>query len=506
VIQVREKGLLRQVDPSDRRAPLKLLPVLGQDLDAHAAAPREAAPEGEVYASCDPRQAPWEKRVYFEVFGCQMNKLDGELMVGVLEDEGYRLTDNAEEAGVILFNTCAVREQAENRVFSRVGALRPLKKRRPGLVIGVLGCSAQNHRESILRRYPHVGIVCGTGEFLRLPELIETARRDGQVAALRLDLETTPRFSRTRNLGIHPHQAYVSVMRGCDQACTFCVVPRTRGKEVSRPVREIVDECRALADQGVREVTLLGQTVNSYGKRLAKGRAIGLHHVLHELSKIGGLERIRFITSHPRFMSTELIDAMASIEQVCPYLHLPVQSGSDAVLRRMLRTYTIDDYRRVIAQCREKIRGFALATDIIVGFCGETDAEFHETLSLVEEMRYQGAFVFRYSEREGTRAAANIDADDVPEDVKHARNQTLLQLQRRISTELHRERVGCVEEVLVEGVSKLDPGRLTGRNRAFQIVVFPGTAEERLEGKLVPVKITSSTALVLVGERVGPGR
>lgn len=472
--------------------------------------PAERASLSPRAASADAREVPWEKRVYFEVFGCQMNKLDSELMVDVLLEDGYRLTGDIRDAGVILYNTCAVREQAENRVFSKVGALKPLKRKRPGLVIGVLGCSAQNHREAIFKRYPQVGIVCGTGEFLRLPELIQIARKGGQVAALKLDLDNTPRFTRTKNLGPSPFQAFLSVMRGCDQACTFCVVPRTRGKEVSRPVREILDEAKALADGGVREITLLGQTVNSYGKRVdgARSRAIGLHHVLYELNKVSGLERIRFITSHPRFMSPELIDAMAGLEKVCEYLHLPVQSGSDNVLKRMLRTYTIDHYRHVVASCREKIRGFSLATDIIVGFCGETEEEFQATVRLLEEIRFQGAFVFRYSERKGTRAAES--ADDVAEEVKHERNQIILKLTQKIAAELNRDRVGSLEEVLVEGPSKLDPSRLTGRSRANQIVVFPGRAEDgsiddRLVGKLVQVKIVDSTPLVLVGERAGAG-
>lgn len=465
----------------------------------------EAMPEGEVYASEQAAEVPLDRRVYFEVFGCQMNKLDGELMMGTLLDAGYRMTEDPEHAGVILYNTCAVREQAENRVFSRVGALRRWKEKAPGRVIGVLGCSAQNHRDSIFERYPHVGIVCGTGEFLRLPELIDLARAQGQVSALALDLETTPRFTRTRNLGPTPAQAFVSVMRGCDQACTFCVVPRTRGKEISRPVREIVEEARALVDGGVREITLLGQTVNSYGKRLARGRAIGLHHILHELDKIRGLDRVRFITSHPRFMTTELVEAMAALPSVCPYLHLPVQSGSDEVLQRMLRTYTIDSYRRIVAECRERIADFALATDVIVGFPGETEAEHQQTCRLMEELRFQGAFVFRYSERSGTRAA-EVYRDDIPEELKRERNQQLLSLQERISGEVYASRVGALEPVLVEGPSKRDPTRLAGRNPRNQIVVFPGSREEGLEGQIVDVRITSSTPLVLVGERVGPPR
>jgi len=491
---------------------MRLLPVLDSTrASAHHGAPAGESPgePGSLGASLwEPESdqvasgTPWERRVYFEVFGCQMNKLDAELMLAALEEEGYRLTSDPRDAGVILYNTCAVREQAENRVFSRIGTLRRLKSKRPDLVIGVLGCSAQNHREAIFDRHPEVGIVCGTGEFLRLPELIQTARRTGRVAAL--DLSRSPVFTRTRNLGPSPFQAYVSVMRGCDQACTFCVVPRTRGKEVSRPVREIVEETKALVQGGVREITLLGQTVNSYGKRLAKGLAIGLEHVLHELDRIAGLERIRFITSHPRFMRPGLIEAMAGLDKVCEYLHLPVQSGSDDVLKRMLRTYTADHYRRVIVECRERIPGFALATDLIVGFCGETEAEFQETVRLVEEIRFDGAFIFKYSERKGTRAAEM--SDDVPEDVKRDRNQILLKLMERIMLECHRERVGAVEEVLVEGPSKLDPKRLTGRSRAHRIVVFPGTVEEGLVGKLVGVKITGATPLVLVGERAGEGR
>src|SRR5262245_8952037 len=322
------------------------------------------APLFRVPSAADSPLAPPEKRVYFEVFGCQMNKLDAELMLAALLDDGYSVVDAVERAGVVLYNTCAVRQHAVDRVFSKLGRLRARKKKEPGLIVGLLGCVAQQDGRDLLRRFPQVDIVCGTGEFLRLPRLIERARRDGPLAAL--DLEGEVRIERRRNLGPHPAQAYISVMRGCDQACTFCVVPATRGKEVSRPVAEVVEEARALAGQGVVEVTLLGQTVNSYGKRLAPGRRIGLHHLLHELNKIRGLERSRFITSHPRFMTQDLIDAMADLEKVCEYLHLPFQSGSDAVLRRMLRTYTVARYRDVIARCRARIRNFAAATDVIV--------------------------------------------------------------------------------------------------------------------------------------------
>ena len=465
----------------------------------------DGAPQDALLTADASAAVPFERRVWIEVFGCQMNKLDSELLLDVLLDGGYALCDRLEDAGVILYNTCAIREQAENKVFSKVGQLKALKRRRPDVVIGVLGCGAQNHQHDIFRRYPHVGIVCGPGEFLRLPDLIDEARRVGQVAALRLD--TPVRTRRTANLGPNPYQAFISVMRGCDMVCTYCVVPKTRGPEISRPVRDIIDEAKVLVDAGVREITLLGQTVNSYGKRLGRGRSIGLQHVLHELDKIAGLERIRFITSHPRFMNPELIDAMASLEKVTEYLHLPVQSGSDNVLRRMQRSYSTRHYRKVIEQCRERIPDLALATDWIVGFCGETDAEFEESVQLLREMRYQGSFIFRYSERAGTAAAAL--PDDVPEDVKRERNQILLDVQQEISREVYRASVGRETEVLVEGVSKKDANRWSGRNRRHQIVVFPkepaadGSSVPDLTGKLVPVRVVDATPLVLVGEQCG---
>ena len=433
-----------------------------------------------------------------EVFGCQMNKLDAELLASALLEHGYVLTEDMERAGVLLYYTCVVRKHAEDRVYSRIGLLKARKKLRPDLVIGILGCLAQSGGKELLRRFPHVDIVCGTAEFLRLPELIAEARQGRAVDALDLDAEV--RFERRWNLGPNPAQAYISVMRGCDQTCSFCIVPTTRGPEVSRSVAEIVEEARVLAGRGVVEVTLLGQTVNSYGKRLEPGRRIGLANVLRELDRIPGLERIRFITSHPRFMTEDLVAAMADLEKVCEYLHLPVQSGSDAQLRRMRRGYTSGRYREIIDRCRARIPGFVVATDFIVGFPGETDTEFEESLRLLEEVRFQGSFIFKYSPRPGTRAAEM--PDDVGEEVKKERNQTLLKLQQRISSEIHKARIGSEEEVLVEGISKNDPNRLTGRNRAHQIIVFPGRREEGLEGRLVRVRITAATPLTLIGERL----
>ena len=439
------------------------------------------------------------KRVYFEVFGCQMNKLDAELMLGSLLENGYTLTDRIEDAGAALYVTCSVRQHAEDRVLSKIGRLKARKKQDPDFVVGLLGCMAQNQPEVTTRKYPHIDIFCGTAEFLRIPQLIEEARDSGPIMAI--DLAADLKFERRRNYGPRRFQAFVSVMRGCDMTCTFCIVPKTRGKEISRPVAEIVDECKALVDDGVREVTLLGQTVNSYGKTLAPGRRIGLQHILHELNKLSGLDRIRFITSHPRFMNSELIEAMGELDSVCEYLHLPVQSGSDPVLKRMNRVYTADHYRKVITECREKIPDFALATDFIVGFPGETDDDFEKTCALMEEMDFQGSFVFKYSPRPDTKA--NDYPDDVPEPVKQERNQRLLAIQEKLSTRIYRERVGHVDEVLVEGPSRNDARRYTGRNRRHQIVVFPLPDDIRgsdVIGKLLPIKIVDSTALTLHGE------
>ncbi|MGQ9591446.1 MAG: tRNA (N6-isopentenyl adenosine(37)-C2)-methylthiotransferase MiaB [Planctomycetota bacterium] len=471
---------------------MRLLPILNPPPGG------AAAPEGSRTAARAAEEVPREKRVHFEVFGCQMNKLDAEIVLGALFERGYRLAQGIRDAGVILFETCAVREHAEDRVFSRIGALRALKEKRPDVVIAVLGCSAQNRGAEIFRRYPHVGVVCGPGELLRLPELLEEARRGRRAEALDLDADLAS--PRRRNLGPSPFQAYVSAVRGCDEACSFCVVPKTRGREVSRPVADIIEECRALAAGGVREITLLGQTVNSYGKRLAKGRRIGLHHVLEALQEIAGLERIRFVTSHPKYMSAELIEAMASLPKVCEYLHLPIQSGSDSVLRRMVRRYTAAEYRRIAEECRARIPRLVLATDFIVGFPGETEDEFAETLRLLDEVRFQGAFVFKYSERRGTRAA-RLHPDDVPDATKRARHRILLERVKDLALEHHRSRIGETVEVLVEGKSQLDPGRWTGRTRGFEIVVFPAVPGEDLAGAFVPVRVADATPLVLVGER-----
>ncbi len=457
----------------------------------------------------EPREVPRQRRVYFEVFGCQMNKLDAELMLEILVDAGYALTHDPQEAGVILFNTCSIREHSEDRVYSRLGALKPRKAREPELIIGVLGCIAQHYQQDLMRRLPHVDLVVGTREFHRLPQLIQEARAS-QDPLLATELDSPLVFARQRNLGPNSHQAYLSVMRGCDQVCTYCIVPTTRGKEVSRPPEVILEEARRLAEGGVREVTLLGQTVNSYGKRLADG--IGLHTLLYGLEEVQGIERVRFITSHPRFMRPKLIEAMATCKKTCPYLHLPVQSGSNSCLTRMRRTYDREYYLKVVDRCRHAIDGFALATDFIVGFPGETDAEFEESLSLIREVEFDHGYVFKYSPRPGT--VADGQPDDVPERVKKARHRILLDELQKNAEQKNRQLIGQRVEILVVGPSKSNATRFTGRTRDHRIVHYPakdgpskdGTAGGGEQaGVLLELEIDDATAFSLSGHRPDSG-
>ncbi len=435
-----------------------------------------------------------------------MNKLDSEVAAGQLVEAGYVPTEQSDDADVILINTCSVRQHAEDKVWSLLGALRALKARRPGLVLGVIGCMAQKERERILRRMPHVDLVCGPMELDRLPELVGDARRrQASPERSRRDACATggpllavgeghvgrvPRVVRRRQ---SPFQAFVAVMRGCDNFCSYCIVPYVRGREVSRPLDEVAAEARALVADGVKEVTLLGQNVNSYGRTFGDGTT--LVTLLRRLDHIEGLERLRFVTSHPKDASDELFHAMAELPSVCPYLHLPAQSGSNRVLRDMNRGYTREHYIERIARLREIVPGVEVASDFIVGFPGETEAEFEETVDLVRRAEFQNCFVFKYSPRGGTKAAEL--PDDVPWATKQERNRRILAVQQEIMRRRNAALVGRVLEVLVEGVSPRDPANLTGRSRANHIVAFPG--ETGLAGRTVSVTIVNSTALTLLG-------
>ncbi|NUN24469.1 MAG: tRNA (N6-isopentenyl adenosine(37)-C2)-methylthiotransferase MiaB [Candidatus Jettenia caeni] len=421
-----------------------------------------------------------------------MNKLDAELSLGLLQEEGYRIVDNVNEADVILFNTCSVRQHAEDKVYSHLGSLKTLKKRHPDVIVGVLGCMAQKDGEAIFKRMPHVDLVCGTRMFSRLPELILKIRSHGS-HVLAIDEDHIVNVKRAVTYRPNIHQAFVTVMRGCDNFCSYCIVPYVRGREVSRTITDIKEEVQALIANGCKEITLLGQNINSYGKGLQG--TITLGDLLSELNDLDGLDRIKFVTSHPADMSRDIIRTISRLEKVCEHLHMPAQSGSDQILKRMRRGYTSTYYRELIQFAKELIPHLTVASDFIVGFPGETEKDFQETVRLMEDMRFQNCFIFKYSPRTGTKAAEL--EDDVPDEIKRARNIRLLELQKCISLEENTKMIGKRVQVLVEGASKSDANRLSGRTKQNHIVVFNSPLD--LVGKLVNVMIHEVTDLTLYG-------
>lgn len=432
--------------------------------------------------------------VLIHVFGCQMNKLDGELIRSVLHEEGYRFTDRQEEAGIVLFVTCSVREHAEARVHSRLGALKQWKRSNPDAILGLMGCMAQKDGEKLIRQHPHLDLVVGTRDFPRIPEILERAKA-GERGLTSVDLDQSPSVKRKEGLRPHKFKAFLSIMRGCDRYCSYCVVPYVRGREESRPLEDVLEEARRLIDDGVLEITLLGQTVNHYDD----GRGNRLPDLLRRLDALPGLKRLGFITSYPAFVDQPLVEAIADCPRVLRCLHLPAQSGSDRILKRMNRRYTASDYLDVIASLREAVPDMELASDFIVGFPGESEEDYLATERLMEDVRFQQSFIFKYSPRPGTLAAKKYP-DDIPRAVKEERNARLLKLQERIGREKNREWVGRTVDVLVEGRSKRDPDRYTGRTVWNQIAAFP--ASPGMVGRMIPVKIASATALTLLGEVV----
>ncbi|TLD40212.1 MAG: tRNA-i(6)A37 methylthiotransferase [Candidatus Jettenia ecosi] len=432
------------------------------------------------------------KTVFFETFGCQMNKLDAELSLGLLQEEGYRIVDKVNEADVILFNTCSVRQHAEDKVYSHLGALKTLKKRHPDVIVGVLGCMAQKDGEAIFKRMPHVDLVCGTRMFSRLPELILKIRSHGS-HVLAIDEDHIVNVKRAVTYRPNIYQAFVTVMRGCDNFCSYCIVPYVRGREVSRTIADIKEEVQALIANGCKEITLLGQNINSYGKGLQG--TITLGDLLSELNDMDGLDRIKFVTSHPADMSRDIIRTISRLEKVCEHLHMPAQSGSDQILKRMRRGYTSAYYRELIQFAKELIPRLTVASDFIVGFPGETEKDFQETIKLMEDMHFQNCFIFKYSPRTGTKAAEL--EDDVPDEIKRARNIRLLELQKCISLKENTKMIGKRVQVLVEGASKSDANRLSGRTKQNHIVVFNSSLD--LVGKLVNVMIHEVTDLTFYG-------
>jgi tRNA-2-methylthio-N6-dimethylallyladenosine synthase len=433
------------------------------------------------------------KRLYLLSFGCQMNIYDGELVASAFHRAGYERAREPADADVILVNTCAVREHAEEKVFSHLGELRRHKDRNPDLLLGVTGCMAERMGKEIARRAPHVDLIAGARSFGDILDLAAAARA-GARTVVSIGHDRAPP-ERDISVRTDPYRAFVAVSRGCDHHCTFCVVPQTRGRERGRPLAELVAEVRALVADGVVEVTLLGQNIDSYGKDRPDGE--DLHHLLHACHDVDGLQRLRFVTSHPADMDAVVFDDMATLPKLCGALHIPPQSGSNAVLKRMARGYTRERYLDIVNEFRRRCPDGELAADFIVGFPGETEEDFEQSLSLLQEVKFQQSFVFRYSARPGTPAAGHF-ADDVPQPVKAARNLRLLKAQEAVATAKHEAMLGETFEVLVEGPSKKDARMLTGRTRGNHILHFPGEAS--LAGRLVSVTVTDYSPISLRGK------
>ncbi len=440
------------------------------------------------------------KRLYIQTYGCQMNQYDSERIVRVMGRMGYVPTAQVDSADLIILNTCSVRDKAEQKVYSALGSWRELKQQRPEMIIGVGGCVAQQEGEALLNRMPHLDLVFGTHNIHKLPQLVQEAesarRRVVETAFYRDPSYMEDPEGRARVEGA---KAFVTIMQGCDKVCSFCIVPHVRGREVSRPSAKIVAEIEALARQGVKEVLLLGQNVNSYGKTSAGEMSFA--ELLSRVNEVEGLERIRFTTSHAQDLSPELVEAYATLEKLCEHLHLPVQSGSDSVLARMRRGYTRTEYLGRIAQLKRRCPAVSLSTDIIVGFPGESDDEFADTLELLSQLEYDEIFAFMYSPRTHT-VSAKLYEDNVPEEIKKDRLQRVLSLQQKIAFENNRKKIGSVEEILVEGKSKLRNGQMMGRTRTNRIVNV--AAADVLVGSTILVRITGVTANSLIGEQWTP--
>lgn len=436
------------------------------------------------------------KTFYVRTYGCQMNELDSELMIGQLEKRGLIQTDDEMNADLLIFNTCSVRDLAERKVMGKIGKLSQLgkvKDRRT--VIGVTGCMANAKKESLFRKLPHIDFILGTNNIGDLNTVLDEVLETGRQAILtqdqfeeNLDYLTAKRDDKVK--------AYISIIRGCDKYCTYCVVPYTRGQEVSRPPSSILEECKHLVDNGYKEITLLGQNVNSYGKDKPEWNAL-FHDLLYQLDKLPGLERVRFMTSHPVDITKELMEAIRDLRTVCEFVHFPIQAGSNRILKKMHRIYTVEQYLEKVHMLREIVPNVALGTDIIVGFPTETEEEFQQTFDILKQIEYSVGFLFAYSPRKGTPAMRW--QDDIPEEVKAERLQRLLQLHSEIVSKQLQQFLGSVVEVLVERKNR-DDINVKGRTRCWRNVIFPGS--EDLVGTLQKVQIQGFSHQTLVGQLV----
>lgn len=465
--------------------------------------PDLCGPDGNVYTP-DPLAQMGKRthpliagtKVHLITFGCQMNKYDSEMVAGLLNEKGAGFVEDPAQADLLIMNTCSVRGHAEDRVYNRLHVLKERKKQQPEFMIAVMGCMAQKEGEHIAKKFPFVDLVIGTRMLDEFPQLMERVREGARTPLVAIDVKPDVKFGETVARRESKHLAYLTVTRGCNKRCTYCVVPYTRGPEVSRSIEDVVNEAKRLVDDGVSEIMLLGQTIDTYGYDLKNDT--NLWKLLNALHPIGGLKRIRFITSHPEECREELFATMADLgDKVMPFIHMPPQSGSDRMLRRMKRGYKRARYLEVVETARKRNPEVEFCGDWIVGFGGETEEDFVESLTLMEEVRFQNSYVFKYSVREGTPAQKL--PDDVPEELKKERHARLSELQEKISAEKNRARIGGTEEVMVEGPSK-HGDRLTGRTRSHRLIHFAGPVS--LTGQIVRVKVTGGTALSLQGEMV----
>lgn len=445
-------------------------------------------------------------RVYIKTYGCQMNERDSEAVAAMLRAKGYSMVERESDADVILLNTCSVREQAEQKAIGKAGHLTTRnKKKNPNLIVGIMGCMAQNRGDELVDRLPDLDLVVGTQKFHRVPEhldaMIATLQGQGPRPQTIVDLEEEADSQNTIRSHVEDKRqvsAFVSIMQGCNMKCSYCIVPKTRGEERGRPMVSILEEVRELAAKGTREVTLLGQIVNQYGVREFPfvDQKSPFVQLLEQVNDIDGIERIRFTSPHPVGFRQDLIECYARLPKLCEYLHFPMQSGSNRILKAMRRPYTIEKFRSIIDQLREIRPDVYISTDVIVGFPGETDEDFELTRQHFEEIGFDMAYLFKYSVRPGTTAEPM--GDPVPTEVKEQRNRVLLDLLGKSSLARNQSLVGQVEEVLLEGPAKRGEGMFMGRTRGHRKVIVP--ANHRLVGELVPVQIQSATASTLMGE------
>ena len=428
-------------------------------------------------------------KVYIKTFGCQMNLADTEIVMGVLKNKGFVTASDIDDADIILLNTCSIRENAEQRIYGRLSNLKTVKEKNPGTIVGILGCMAERLKEDLIDKKKIVDLVVGPDEYRRLPEFIDTAFSGEKGIGVKLSrTETYDDITPYREEGL---SAWLAVMRGCDKFCTFCVVPFTRGRERSRSLESVVNEIKELSRKGFKEVTLLGQNVNSYSDN-----GSDFADLLSACAVVDRSIRIRFTTSNPEDLSDKLLYTIAEHPNLCNYIHLPVQSGSDGILKLMNRTYNIEHYLNLIGKARKIIPGVSFSTDIISGFTTETEEDHLMTLGIMEKVRYDGAYMFKYSPREGTKSYRM--EDDVPEEVKKKRLNEIIEKQQTISYEINQTLIGTGEVVLVEGLSKKSDQFMSGKTDTNKVVIFPCSAEIK-EGEYVKVKINRATSATLFG-------